>query len=100
MNKILTTLGLAFKAGFIIAGEEGVLTALQKQKAKMVFVAKDASESTIDKFKRKCYFYKVPCSFAFTTDELSSAIGKMRKIIAVTDPGMVQILIKVQEVNL
>lgn len=85
--KALNLLGLAYKAGFIVTGEESVEAALQQNKLKIVFVANDASARTIDKFVKKCYFYKVTCDQTFTSDELSSALGKQRKIIGLTDHG-------------
>ncbi|MFA6627564.1 MAG: 50S ribosomal protein L7ae [Bacilli bacterium] len=90
----LSILGLAQKAGLIITGEDSIILGLQKNKIKLVLVASDASLKTIDKFKRKCYFYKVPCWCDYTADELSSSIGKWRKLVALTDEGMVKTLEK------
>ena len=86
-EKILNLLGIAQKAGSIVAGEDIVVNALQKQKVKIVFVANDASANTIDKFVKKCYFYKVMCNLDFSSAELSSALGRPRKIVGLTDQG-------------
>lgn len=86
-TKILNLLGLAQKAHFIITGEDGVIQALQKHKLQMVFVANDASQKTIDKFVRKCYYYKVVCILDFSSEELSRALGKMRKVVGLSDQG-------------
>lgn len=86
-QKVLNLLGIASRAGCIVTGEDNVAIAMSKNKLKIVFVAKDASERTIDKFDKKCYFYKVVCSLEFSSEELSSALGKPRKIIAVSDKG-------------
>jgi ribosomal protein L7Ae-like RNA K-turn-binding protein len=86
-SKILNLLGLANRAGFIVTGEESVELALSRQKLKIVFVANDASSRTVDKFVKKCYFYKVVCSLDFSSEELSSALGKFRKIVGLTDQG-------------
>ncbi|MDY0063656.1 MAG: 50S ribosomal protein L7 [Bacilli bacterium] len=86
-EKVLNLLGLAQRAGFIVSGEEANLLALQHGRLKILFVAKDASDRTKDKFNRKCYFYKVMCNFEFTSEELSSALGKQRKIVGLTDQG-------------
>lgn len=99
-QKRLNLLGLAFRAGKIISGEDLVIKSMQQQKAKLVFVASDASSSTIDKFDKKCYFYNVECIYDFDTDELSKSIGKpMRKIIALTDKGFCDAFKKIKEVN-
>ena len=94
MNKILNLLGLAQRAGFIVTGEDNVTNALQKQKLKIVFVAKDASMNTIDKFVKKCYFYKVECNLDYSAEELSSALGKPRKVIGLNDQGFYEALEK------
>lgn len=93
-NKTLNLLGLAQRAGFIVSGEDNVINALQKQRLKIVFVASDASSKTIDKFVKKCYFYKVECNLDFTCEELSQALGKSRKIIGLIDQGFYETLIK------
>lgn len=99
-EKKLNLLGLAYKAGKITTGEDLVIKSMQQNRAKLVFVASDASSSTIDKFDKKCFFYKVQCIFEFDTDELSKAIGKpMRKIIALTDKGFCDAFKKIKEVN-
>lgn len=96
----LNLLGLANRAGKIISGEDLVIKSMQQGKAKLVFVASDASSSTLDKFNRKCFFYNVECIFDYDTDELSKAIGKtMRRIIALTDKGFCDAFKKIKEVN-
>ncbi len=86
-QKVLNLLGIANKAGCIVTGEDNVANALSKNKLKIVFVANDASERTIDKFVKKCYFYKVVCNLDLSSEELSSALGKPRKIVGLTDKG-------------
>lgn len=86
-SKILNLLGLAQRAGYIISGEESVELALAKQTVKIIFVASDASEKTRDKFIKKCYFYKVECNLDYSSDELSKALGKPRKIVGLIDQG-------------
>ena len=92
--KALNLLGLAQRAGFIVTGEDNVEKSLQKQKLKIVFVASDASSNTIDKFVKKCYFYKVECNLDFDTQELAKALGKPRKIVGLTDQGFYETLVK------
>ncbi len=86
-QKVLNLLGIASRAGCIVTGEDNVAMALSKNKLKIVFVAKDASNRTIDKFDKKCYFYKVVCNLDFSSEELSSALGKPRKIVGLSDQG-------------
>ncbi|HEY8395949.1 MAG TPA: ribosomal L7Ae/L30e/S12e/Gadd45 family protein [Bacilli bacterium] len=86
MNKGLQTIGLAYKAGKLITGEEQVLRMLKQNKLSLVLVANDASPKTIERFKRKVYFYKTPINLDYTCDELSHSVGKpMIKILGLTD---------------
>lgn len=86
--KILNLLGLANKAGKIITGDEAVTKDLKN--VNILFVAKDSSLKTIDKYERKCFFYDVICDLNFSSDELEKAIGKSRKIIGVKDKGFAE----------
>lgn len=93
-DKLLNLLGLACKAGYIVSGEDNVIVEMRKSKAKIVFVGSDSSPKTIDNFKRKCYFYKVPCNFDYTSEELGNAIGKVRHIVALCDANFYKALKK------
>ena len=44
--KVMNLMGLAMRAGKLITGEELTIAEIRKQKAKLVFVATDASENT------------------------------------------------------
>ena len=59
-------LGLAQRAGKLISGEELVIKAVQSGQARLVFLANDAGSNAL---------------------ELSMAIGKPRKTVAVVDAG-------------
>ena len=89
MNKqqVANLLGLAQRAGRIISGEELVVKAIQEGKAKLVFLAHDAAPNLSKKIKDKSHYYQVDVSTVFSTLELSSAIGKARKVLASTDAG-------------
>ncbi len=94
INKLLNLLGLAQKAGKVVSGEDTVLDAIRKKQAKIVFVAKDATLNTVDKFDKKCFFYKIEINTELTSDEISHSIGKTRKIIAITDEGFYKLIKK------
>ena len=96
-TRILNMLGIANKAGKLVTGEDSVISGLQKRKVKMVFVSNDASASTIDKFDKKCFFYHVQCINTFSSDELSGAIGRSRKIVGITDSGICDAIKKIME---
>ncbi|HKM29379.1 MAG TPA: ribosomal L7Ae/L30e/S12e/Gadd45 family protein [Bacilli bacterium] len=97
-ERALNLLGLAFRARKVVTGEENVIKLLQTQKAKIVFVASDASDRTTDNFKRKCFFYNVDVDFSFDTENLTKALGKtLVKILAITDQGFYESLKKLLE---
>ena len=67
MNKqqVANLLGLAQRAGRIISG----------------------APNLSKKIKDKSHYYQVDVSTVFSTLELSSAIGKARKVLTITDAG-------------
>lgn len=90
MNKqqqLLNLLGLAQRAGKIISGEELTIKSIQNGQAHLVFVANDASPNLIKTITDKCNYYELEFSQALNTLELSSAIGRPRKVLAVADAG-------------
>lgn len=86
-DKKLNLLGLAQAASGLISGEERVIQAIQRDTAKLVIVANDASESTQKKLKDKCSFYQVPINLDYSMVEISHALGKKRSICALTNRG-------------
>ncbi|MDQ8774124.1 YlxQ-related RNA-binding protein [Streptococcus ruminantium] len=86
-QKILNLIGLAQRAGRLISGEELVVEAIQKGQTKLVFLANDAAVNLSKKVTDKSYTYQVEVVTVFSTLELSAAVGKARKVLAVTDAG-------------
>lgn len=70
-----------------MSGEDFVIKAVQKQQAALVFLAKDAAPNLTKKVTDKCHYYDIEVSTVFDTLELSGAIGRARKVLAVTDTG-------------
>ena len=90
MNKkerLSNLLGLAQKAGKIISGEELTIKAIQSRQAKLVFLSQDAGPNLTKKITDKSKYYKVEVSTVFNTLELSAALGKPRKVVAIADAG-------------
>lgn len=86
-NKKLSLLGMAQRSGNTVSGEELVVKAIQNGKAKYIFLAKDIGPSTQKKIENKSKYYQVPVNNEFEFEELSTAIGRARKVIAITDSG-------------
>ncbi|MFQ3543291.1 YlxQ family RNA-binding protein [Halobacillus rhizosphaerae] len=88
MNKHLSLLGLAVRAGKCTFGEEAIVRDIQKEKAKIVLIAEDTGKQTKKKLTDKCSYYDIPCYTVEDRDILSHAIGKEGRVaIAVLDEG-------------
>lgn len=87
-KKILQLLGLAMRARKVVLGEEFVLKELSKNNDSILFLASDSGDNIKKKVEERASYYDFTCIDFFTTDELSSAIGKQnRKTILVLDKG-------------
>ena len=81
-------LGLATKAGKTASGEFMTEKAVKSGTAYLVIVSEEASDNTKKMFTNMCRYYKVPCYFFGTKEEIGNAMGKeIRASLAVTDPG-------------
>lgn len=98
LNKILSLVGLAAKAGKTASGEFSTEKAVKTGNAGVVLVSAEASGNTKKKFENMCTYYKVPIYFYGTKEELGRAMGKeFRASLAVTDQGLSNAII--QELN-
>ena len=87
MNRALSMISLATKAGKTKSGEFMTEKEVKEGRAHLVIVADDASDNTKKKFQNMCDFYKVP--IYFFEDTLGLAMGKeFRASLAVTDAGV------------
>lgn len=80
-NRVYGLIGLSMKAGKVAFGTESCLDMLYKRKIKLLIVAKDSSQRTINHFKQKGEEYQIPFYIFGTKDELSKAIGKNNKTV-------------------
>ena len=88
MNRALSMISLATKAGKTKSGEFMTEKEVKEGRAHLVIVADDASDKTKKKFQNMCDFYKVPIYFFEDKDTLGHAMGKeFRASLAVTDAG-------------
>lgn len=86
VDKALSALGMAMRAGKLATGDEIVLKAVRANKAKLVIIAGDASDNTKKKFRDKCTSYDVPLMEVYDRVSLGRAIGKAERVVlAVTD---------------
>ena len=94
-NRILSSLGLAQKAGCIASGEYAVEKAVKGGLASVVIVAEDASDNTKKKFSDMCKYYQVPFACYSQKELLGHGIGKeFRASLAVLDGGFAKAIEK------
>ena len=95
VNKALSMIGLATKAGKTASGEFATEKEIKSGYAALVIVAEDASDNTKKKFQNMCEFYEVPIYFYGDKDTLGHAMGKeFRASLAITDLGFANGIIK------
>ena len=93
---ILSTLGLALRAGSVAVGEEPVGAAARAKKARVIFTAQDAAASSVrraNSFARagSCLCLTIPAD----KDALGRALGRTScAMCAVTDIGLAQSLVQ------
>ncbi|SDJ71636.1 YlxQ family RNA-binding protein [Sediminibacillus albus] len=84
----LNLLGLAFRAGKLSLGEEAIIRDIQRQKAKLVLIARDTGVQTRKKITDKCLYYKIPLIEVDDRETISQAIGKSGRVaVAILDTG-------------
>ncbi|HLR53116.1 MAG TPA: ribosomal L7Ae/L30e/S12e/Gadd45 family protein [Pseudogracilibacillus sp.] len=87
----LSLLGLAFRAGKCILGEELILKEVRKGRVKLLLYADDISNQSQKRLLNKCVTYNVAHMKVGSRQELSQAIGKQDRVaIAITDSGFAQ----------
>ena len=96
MERILSMIGLAKKAGLVEIGEEPVGSAARAKHARVILVAGDAAASSV----RRAYSFAQSGSCLClavdaTKDQLGSALGRTSvAMVAVTDIGFAESIVK------
>jgi ribosomal protein L7Ae-like RNA K-turn-binding protein len=86
VNRVLSFIGLAKKAGAVAAGEFAVEDAVKRGKASLVIIASDASSNTSDKTLGLCGAKDVKTLRFGSKNELGNCLGReMFSVIALTD---------------
>lgn len=95
MDKVISMIGMATKAGKIVSGEFMTEKAVKEGSASLVVIAGDASDNTKKMFRNMCSFYQVPFCVYGTKETLGHGMGKeMRASLAVLDQGFCTAIIK------
>ena len=90
MDKALSMLGIAKRAGALLVGTNSVLDGIKLKKTKLVIIASDAAENTLKRITDKCNYYNAEYEqFCYTMEELGSAVGKEQSsAVAITDNNL------------
>ena len=86
-QKTLNLLGLAQRAGKLATGFDAEKLALNKNQVKLIFIGSDVSQNTKDKLAFLLRKKKIETIEIFSSQEITQALGKERKLVAVTDSG-------------
>ena len=94
-DKVLRLLGLATRAGKIAFGTDSVIDTINKNKAKLVLIAKDASDRTKKNIIRISQENNVQVRIYGSIDSISKNIGKENKaVICIKDINFVKEMLK------
>ena len=89
LEKALKILGIGKRSGNLFIGTDTVINNLQNKKVKIVILAKDSSNLTIETLENKCHYYNIPIDLSFSCEEISQAVGKENiKVVALCDQGL------------
>ncbi|NLX64277.1 MAG: 50S ribosomal protein L7ae [Clostridiaceae bacterium] len=87
-NKVYSFIGLAKKAGAVIAGEGLTEMSLKKGKACLVIITEDASHNTRKKVETALYNRDIPLIKFGHKEKMGQTLGKsLLSVISVTDRG-------------
>ena len=88
MQKTLSLIGLAKRAGRAVSGEGAVKDAIRYGKAQLVIIAVDASDNTKKSITNSCKYYEVPCYICSTKETIGHALGReYNASVCITDSG-------------
>ena len=92
----LNTLGLAYRAGFVVIGQNNIIKQIKKQKLEVVIIDKEISESTKRNLFAKCENNHVEIiEISNEEDSLAKSLGKNKvQAIAITDENFSELIFK------
>ena len=92
MDRVLSIIGLAYRANKIYLGEKCLE---DFKRIKFLFIANDISIKSKERYLKKCHYYDVKYFDEFSSEQLSKSIGKNNiKIIGIIDDGFKDLILK------
>lgn len=100
MDKLLSMLGLAKRAGKVSSGGVGCEQAIKGKAAQLVIIAANASENTKKSFNNSCTYYGVRAIEYSDTESLGRAIGtEERAVVCVNDKNFAKAISDIYNTN-
>ncbi len=88
MNKLLSLMGIARRAGRLSLGNDAAVDSVRQGEARLVILASDLSPRTAGGIRNAAEQEEVAVvQIGATMDEISMALGKRTGIVAVNDAG-------------
>ena len=101
MNKAMSMLGLAKRAGKVVSGEFKSSQAVKNGQSRLIIIASDISDNGKKAIVNACEYYGVEYIELGTSQELGKAIGEeTRMIVSVNDDSFKNaILSKIERID-
>lgn len=100
MNSFFKFLGIAKKAGKVIAGYNKCEEAAMKRKLYLIIISMEVSENTKSKFKSYSLKYNIPLIEECSREEMGSILGMSEiNLIGISDKKIADQLMKLWQEN-
>ena len=100
MDKLLSMVGLARRAGKISSGSVGCEQSVKGKAAKLVIIATDASDNTKKAFTNTCSYYDTECIEYADMQSLGQCIGAdERAVVSVNDKNFAKAISDIYKAN-
>lgn len=94
LDKVLSMIGMAMRAGKVVSGEFAVEKSVKSQKAYLVIIARDSSDNSKKNYEDMCKFYHTELHYYGTKGSLGAAIGKeYRASVAIQDENFAKAIL-------
>ena len=93
-DKILSMIGMAKRAGRVLAGEFVCGRAIKNKSARLIIIADDASCNTKKSIRNSCAYYKIPYIEFSRKEELGKYTGSdSRAVISINDDNFAKAIL-------
>ena len=92
----LNLIGLAFKAGKCVVGEENILNSIRSNNVKLLLIANDCGENTAKRLTDKCKTFAIPYMEADSRECLVEQSANLKGLLL---PLLIKVLRKVSRIS-